>query len=354
MSGHDIITIGASSGGVEALMALTRDLPEDLPAAVFIVLHLSPDSTSMLPHILGRRCPLPVAAATDGEPIRPGRVYVAVPDRHLIVDPGVVRVVRGPRENRHRPAVDVLFRSAARAYGPRVVGVVLTGALDDGSAGLLAIKRQGGLAIVQDPDEALIPSMPVNALRHAPVDHTLRLAAIPAKLAALAGEPPAEKGAPPVPREIEYEVGMARQDPVALRVLAPPNGALSSFTCPECHGPIWEIQDNSLLRFRCRTGHAYTADSFLEEQSEALEAALWMAVNTLEESAQMSARLATEAGGRGHHLVQDRFTDKARTARERAAIIRQVIHNGEVEGATRSSEAVAEERPDRLEDATPA
>ncbi|HET8632488.1 MAG TPA: chemotaxis protein CheB [Thermomicrobiales bacterium] len=207
MPGHDIIVVGASSGGVEALTRLVGGLPDDLPAAVFVVLHVPPTATSMLPRILMRYGPLPARHAADGDPIRRGEILVAPPDRHLLVQRGRVRVLRGPRENRHRPAVDPLFRSAAYAYGPRVVGVVLSGALDDGTAGLLAIKRRGGLAVVQDPAEALFPGMPESAVGHVAVDHCLPVAQMGPLQAGLAREPAPEEGAFPVPRDLELEVG---------------------------------------------------------------------------------------------------------------------------------------------------
>ncbi len=325
--GHDIIAIGASAGGVEALTTLVRDLPPDLPAAVFVVLHLPPDATSFLPRILGRVGPLPAAHPTDGEPIVPGRIYVAPPDFHLLVRRGAIRVVRGPRENRHRPAVDPLFRSAAVTYGPRAVGVVLSGALDDGTAGLQAIKRRGGVAIVQDPEEALFPSMPASALQFAAVDHCLPLARIAPTLAAIAREPAGEEGAHPVPKDLEIEVRMAEQNPATMATTPPP-GELSALTCPECRGPLWEAHDNGLLRFRCRVGHAFSAESMLAEQSEALEEALWTAVNTLEESALMAARLAQEARGRRHDRVAARFDERTREMQRRAELIRQVLVSG--------------------------
>ena len=173
MSGHDMITIGASAGGVEALTELVRGLPVDLPASVFVSLHVPPHGTSMLPQILSRRGPLPAHHARDGEPIEPGRIYVAPPDLHLLIHQGVVRLSRGPRENGFRPAIDPLFRTAARWHGPRVVGVILSGTLDDGTAGLLAIKERGGFAVVQDPDDALFPGMPRNAMDVVHVDHVL-------------------------------------------------------------------------------------------------------------------------------------------------------------------------------------
>jgi two-component system chemotaxis response regulator CheB len=321
--GHDLIVMGASSGGVEALLALVALLPANLPAAVCIVLHISPEAPGLLPKILDRRSALPVAHATNDEPIRHGHIYTAPPDHHLLVEDGRLLVTRGPRENRHRPAVDTLFRSAAASYGPRVVGVILSGALDDGTAGLLAIKRLGGLALIQEPSEALFSGMPGSARRHVAVDYCLPVAELAPLLARLAGEPAAE-GAYPVPHEMETENRLARVER-AGPVVGESIGQPTTLTCPECHGPLWEIRDDGLLRFRCRTGHAFTAESMLAQQSEALEDALWMAVNTLEESALTAERLATEATERRHHYVAKRFTDKAEESRRRADVIREVI-----------------------------
>lgn len=180
---HDIIAIGTSAGGVEALKTLVSGFPPDLAASIFVVLHVSPSYPSVLPDILTRFGPLPAVHARNGDAILPGRIYVAPPDHHLTMEPGFIRTVRGPRENGHRPAVDPLFRAAARTYGPRAVGVVLTGALDCGTAGLMSIKAHGGVAIVQDPNEALSPEMPQNAIKHVRVDHVLPLAKISSLLA---------------------------------------------------------------------------------------------------------------------------------------------------------------------------
>lgn len=327
MPGHDIIVVGASAGGVEALTTLVRGLPADLPAAVFVVLHIPATSTSMLPQILSRAGALSAYHPADGDPIRHGKIYVAPPDRHLLVDQDIVRVIQGPRENACRPAVDPLFRTAARAYGPRVSGVVLTGGLDDGTAGLLAIKRRGGIAVVQDPATALVSSMPESALRYVEVDHCATLAELAPLLTRLAYEP-VTAVSPPVSEVLDMEAESAHLNPERLESTENP-GTLSAFTCPECHGPLWQINDSNLLRFRCRTGHAYTAESMLAEQAEGLEAALWMALNILEESALMSERLASQSQTRGHDLLAQRFAEKAAQARRRAALIRQVLLNGE-------------------------
>lgn len=326
--GHDLIVIGTSTGGVEALAELTRGLPAGLPAAVCVVMHTSAQGSGLLPRILARHSALPILHATDGEEYRPGRVYVAPPDRHLLIEGERLRVVHGPRENRHRPAVDPLFRSAAQARGPGVIGVILTGALNDGTAGLLAIKRRGGLAIVQDPQEALAPGMPASALRHVEIDYCLPLERIAAALVRLADEPAAEAPLDAPSGDLAYENRIVRADPGAIEG-DEQVGQLSALTCPECRGPLWEIRDNGLLRYRCRTGHAFTAETMLSQQSEALEEALWYALNTLQESAIVSERLATQATARGHHYVAERFTDRARQVRQRANVIRHVLSQGE-------------------------
>ena len=232
MPQHDCIVIGASTGGVEALAALVGKLPANLQAAVFVVVHIPPQATSVLPAILERAGTLPAAHAIDGEPMKTGRIYVAPPDFHLLVERGYVWVMRGPKENRNRPAVDPLFRSAARAYGPRVVGVILTGALNDGTAGLLAIKRRGGIAVVQDPTDAFFPSMPESALEYVDADHCLPLAEIGPVLARLCREQAGEEEAYPVPEEMEREENILEMDMPTMESEQRP-GHISVFTCPE-------------------------------------------------------------------------------------------------------------------------
>jgi two-component system chemotaxis response regulator CheB len=264
-SGHDIIAIGASAGGVEALSELVSRLPGDLRAALFVALHVPSHGTSVLPEILDRKGSIRAAHAVDGETIRAGRIYVAPPDHHLLVHRGVVRLSRGPRENGVRPAVDPLFRTAALWYGPRVVGVVLSGALDDGTAGLIAVKERGGLAIVQDPDEATFPGMPRSALESAPVDHRARVAEIAALIRQLTREDTPTEGGLAMPEDMEQEAAIAAFDLEAIQSDHHP-GIPSGFACPDCAGVLWEVRDGELIRYRCRVGHAYSPTSLLAEQ----------------------------------------------------------------------------------------
>jgi two-component system chemotaxis response regulator CheB len=324
LAGHDIIVVGASAGGVEALQMLVAGLPADLPAAVFVVLHMSAGAPSLLPRILDRAGPLSAAAAVDNAPIMPGHIYVSVPDHHLLIERGRVCLVRGPKENRARPAVDPLFRSAARDYGPRVIGVVLTGALDDGTSGLQAIKARGGLAVVQDPAEALYSGMPHSAKENVAVDYCMPLAEIPALLARLAAEPAPDESVYPVPPNLDLEVRIAELDMEPLNNGEVP-GTPSVFACPECHGTLWEIQDGKLLRFRCRVGHAYSAESMLAEHDDALETALWSALRALEESIALAKRMAASARERNHPLLMTRYEQKARAQEQHARLLREML-----------------------------
>jgi two-component system, chemotaxis family, protein-glutamate methylesterase/glutaminase len=324
MSAHDLIVIGASAGGIEALRTLVPMLPTDLPAAVCIVVHIPPQSPGMIPSILNDKGQLLAVHPEDGETLVAGKIYVAPPDHHLLVEPGKLRVIRGPKENRHRPAVDPLFRSAARSYGPRVIGVVLTGTLDDGSAGLLVLKERGGIAVVQDPDDALFQDMPRNAIAYADVDYVVPLRDLAGLLTELVGQPAEEEGAFPVSEEMNIEDRFAHAqlpDPKEMDKL----GAPSVFTCPECHGTLWEIHEGALLRFRCRVGHAYTSQSLIADHAEALESALWVALRTLEESISLSRRMATRAREDGHVLSAERFDERAEETEQHADAIRLVL-----------------------------
>ena len=322
MPDHDIVVVGASAGGVEALTGLAASLPADLPAAVFVVLHMPTTGTSALPGILSRHGPLPASHAKDGEPVEHGRIYVAPPDHHLLLRPGHVHLARGPRENGHRPAVDPLFRSAARDYATRVVGVVLSGALDDGAAGLLAIKSRGGVTVVQDPDDALYPGMPGNALEVTEVDHVVPAGAMGELLARLVTEPAAQPPGP-APADMKLEVEVEGFSLEAMEGEHP--GQPSGFSCPDCNGVLWAIQDGGMQRFRCRVGHAWSPESLMTRQSEALEAALWIALRSLEERAALARRLAEPARNRGHRITATRFEEQASEAQNAARVVRDLL-----------------------------
>jgi two-component system chemotaxis response regulator CheB len=312
---------------VEALSQLVSELPADLPAAIFIVLHVSPHSVSVLPNILQRSGKLPAKHPESGENIRHGQIFVAPPDHHLLLHRDVVHVARGPRENGHRPAVDPLFRTAARRFGRRVIGVILSGTLDDGTAGLAAVKERGGVAVVQDPEDAMHTGMPTSAIENVDVDHILPLSRIASTLVELTRQPVEDEGEDTMMDDMEMEAEMAELEPSALHQDSRP-GVASGFTCPECHGALFELKNGERLRFRCRVGHAYSADSLLAEQSSSLEAALWTALRALEETAALANRVAERAHARNRPMAANRFVEQAREAERSADVIRKVLLNG--------------------------
>jgi two-component system chemotaxis response regulator CheB len=323
-SGHDLVVVGASAGGIAAITALLGRLPADLPATVLVVLHLAPDAGQYLPRMFGDASRMPVRFAEDGLPIKRGEVRIAPPDRHLLVEPGVMRTVRGPRENRFRPAIDPLFRSAAWAYGPRVIGVLLSGMMNDGSAGLWAIRTCGGTAIVQDPADARFAEMPQHALDALPVDHCLPAADIAAVVADLARRP--AKGPPTffAPEQLRIETDMAQRD----HDIAEMNriGKLSPFTCPSCHGSLWEVFDEHVLRYRCHTGHAFSAESLDAEMTDDFENALFGALRALEENARLARTIAGRSRESKHDKIARLYEAKADENDKSAHVIRTVLH----------------------------
>jgi len=321
LSRRDIVVIGASAGGVEAVGTLVSRLPPDLPATLFVVLHIPASGTSALPAILTRRGELPAAHAVDEEPIRTGRIYVAPPDHHLLVQRDVVRVIRGPRENGYRPAIDPLFRSAARAFGARVTGVVLSGVLDDGTAGLAVIKSSGGRALVQDPDDALYSGMPFSAIEFVDVDAILPAGELAGAIVAATRE--AVVSPAPVPEPALAENDFVQIDRGASH--APQPGESSGFTCPECGGGLWETTEGRLPRFRCRTGHGYSIDTLLAGQSNVVEGGLWAALRALEERAALARRMAERFRSRGRRTVAARFERQADAAVEQGIAIRRAL-----------------------------
>jgi two-component system chemotaxis response regulator CheB len=293
-----VIVIGASAGGVDALRQLIPLLPANLPAAVFVAVHVLADRRSFLPELLNGG-PLKALHATDGAPIESGKVYVAPPNRHLLVERGHMHLSTGPKENRHRPAINPLFRSAALAYGPNTVGVVLTGGLDDGTAGLWEIKRRGGVAVVQDPIEASYPEMPNSALANVPVDYMVRLEYLPSLLSTLAARPVAATA---------IASGNMKRD-------------LTSITCPECRGPIYEHREGPIHEFRCRVGHAYAPEALEAAHAETIERTLWSGVVALEEGADMARKLRDLFPENARRLEQEEQTKSQMAAR-----LKNMIH----------------------------
>jgi two-component system chemotaxis response regulator CheB len=320
---RDIIVIGGSAGAVEALRELLSKLPPDLPAAILVVVHLGRES--VLPAVLGQRSALPVVAAESGAPVEHGRVHVAVPGAHLLLHDSHILLRRGPRENHARPAVDALFRSAAASLGSRVVGVVLSGSLSDGAAGLRAIKRCGGLAVVQDPEDAVTPSMPRSALHHGEVDHVRPVAAMPALLAELARQPAGP--APEVPFDIRLEAAIAAQELADMKVDRM-LGKISPFTCPECHGALWEIHDGPMLRYRCHVGHAYTADAVLTAQGDEIDRMLDTLQRAHQERAALARRMAAQERAEQRHRLADQLETRAREYDDDAKLVMGLIRNG--------------------------
>jgi two-component system chemotaxis response regulator CheB len=287
---------------------------------MFVVLHVPP-TTSMLPAILTWAGALPAEHARDGVEFEAGRIYVAPPDYHLLLGERTMHLERGPRENGHRPAIDALFRSAAANHGERVTGVILSGTLDDGVAGLAGVKRLGGAAVVQDPTEALYPTMPKGAIAAGAADHVLPVAAIPSLLVELATTELAVEWAR------SSAVDLTQLDPETITAENRANGELTDLTCPECKGPIWELREGEIVKLRCRVGHTFSEDSFSREQALALDGALWTALTALVEKAAFSRRLSERFRSGGHIESARRYEDQSRNALEQADRVRAAIRN---------------------------
>jgi two-component system, chemotaxis family, protein-glutamate methylesterase/glutaminase len=325
MSTHDIIAIGGSTGSLDALNRIFADLPIDLPAAVFVVRHLPSDGENVLAEILDRAGPLAVQTAVEGDVIENRRAYIAPAGHHLLVQNGLVRLGHGPRENMARPAIDPLFRSAALSYGPRVIGVVLSGSLDDGASGLAAIKRCGGLSVVQDPADAEANDMPMNALNTSDVDYRAPVGKMAQMLARLANQPalPAQ----PVPSDIALEVQIAAGRPCTTDLIAEIASPVA-LTCPACSGVLSQITEPSQLRFRCQIGHAYTAGALDQQQQTAVVEAIGVALRTLEERHTLLVKMAANAKRGGHELSARQFEERAVDYRRQADMLRKVVIDG--------------------------
>ncbi len=324
---YDIIVIGGSAGGMDPLIRILTELDADLPVSVFAVIHIAASSKGDIAGLIQRNSGLDCALAQDGEPIRKGRIYLARPDHHLLLEPDRVLVARGPKENRSRPAIDPLFRSAAAAFGPRVIGIVLSGMLDDGAQGLAAIKNAGGLAIVQDPKEARFPSMPLNACLAVTPDYKPTVAEIPDLLKNLLRGPLPQAGyrAPPPSKPVleeEAKVGANQlMSEGEMRELGQP----SVYTCPDCGGGLYEIQDSGMVRYRCSIGHAFGAHSLLAGKDAKIEEALSASLRALQESERLSRGLLLTLGAREFPMTRKELDAKADAANRNAQTIHDLL-----------------------------
>ncbi len=336
MANKRVVVIGTSAGGVEALGELVSALKPDFPAPIIIVLHIPPQQPSLLPKILARRSQLPVESASDGARAEPGHIYVAAPDLHVLIDEkGILHTPRGPRENSHRPAVDPLFRSAALAHGANAIGVILTGTRDDGTSGLKAIKECGGIAIVQDPSDAAYPAMPRNALEHVEADYIVPLRDLAALLERVVRERTKPAAVTADIEQLRQEERIAAMTSESMQEDERP-GKPSAYSCPDCSGVLWEIRDGDFVRYRCRVGHAFSPDSMAGALDDALEAAMWTALKTLQESARLSKRLADNEAQRGQEWLAMRFREREAEARNRAEVIRRFL--GDEPGTSKQSQ----------------
>jgi len=325
---RNIVVIGGSAGAFPAVQELLAGLPPDLNAALFFVQHMKPDGRTRLDQLLDASAEITVCAAADGKPISTGEMRTACPDRHLVLTSRGMELVHGPKENHCRPAIDPLFRSAAAQYQTRVIAVLLSGYLSDGVSGLNAVRRCGGLTMVQDPQDAQVPDMPLSALEHHSPDYTGSATRLAELIVELAGQPAPEPK--PVPRDIEMEVRMSLGSGLSIGN-EQQLGELSPYACPDCGGNLWQM-DDVILRYRCHVGHAFTGDTLAEVQGERLDAALWTALRGLRERAQLLRRLERETQeGRGGAT---RFENSAAELEEQADVLtRFILSRQQAEGA---------------------
>jgi two-component system chemotaxis response regulator CheB len=322
---NHIVVVGASAGGIEVLRTIAAALPVEFPVPICVVLHMAPQSPGVLPEILSRAGPLVATNAVNGDRLRPGRIYVAPPDCHLVVEPGRLHVTKGPKENRFRPAIDPLFRSAAQVYGPGAIGVILTGSLDDGTAGLWTVKQLGGIAIAQDPADALYPSMPLHAIAHVKVDYVVPAADLAPLLVRLTATPAMARVPEPVqPQHVDVEVKIAmEQNPIdaGLEQIGEP----SRFACPECHGVLLRLKDGPQARFRCHTGHAYTGTSLLAAVNEQIEESLWTSIRALEEGQLLLCHIAEHLKASRDQAAAVELEARADEAKKQSDVIRKLL-----------------------------
>lgn len=321
---RSIVVIGASAGGVEALRSLAASLPAGFPGAVAVTMHFPSGGTSALPTILDRAGPLPAVTAEHGTKLRAGTIYVAAPDRHLLLDREQLVLARGPSENGHRPAINALFRSAAIAHGPRATGVVLSGVLDDGAAGLSAITSLGGTALVQDPSDALYSAMPQAALGRVDTEHVLPASEMGATLDKLARETVDVSAPPQASPSLLLEDRITRAAGRISEHGTEDDGQMSGYTCPDCQGTLIEMEPGS-GNYRCRIGHAWSAEALHAAQGDELQRALWTALRSLDEKVSLSRRLEEDARKRGNHTLVGRYDESADEASGAAEVLRKYL-----------------------------
>jgi len=327
-SHHDLVVIGASAGGLPALVTVLESLPAELPMTVLVVVHSSPDRPSGLVDVLNRRSNYPVAYARDGVKIAQGHVYVAPPDFHLTTEDGHLAVRRGPRENRFRPAVDPLFRSAAESHGERVIAIVLSGYLHDGTHGLAAVKRHGGVAIVQSEADALVPEMPASAASAVAVDYVIAASEMAHVIAGLVGKPkhaPSRKRRRTSGKMIGVRSRASAKDPPPP---ADPRRDPTVFTCPDCGGALWELEDAAVLRYRCHIGHGINSDGLARAQVENIEESLSRAIRALGEHAELRRRMALRAHAGGLVALASGWEAEAEESMRRGDEIRALLQDG--------------------------
>lgn len=349
MQTRNIIVIGASAGGVTALKQLVSSLPADFKGSIFIVLHIPAYSESRLPTILSMAGPLPALHPRDGDIIEPGKIYVATNDHHLILEKNKIIVRRGPKENRFRPSIDALFRSAAFVYGSRVIGIILSGMLNDGVSGLWTIQQHGGVTIIQDPDDAEQSQLPENAQEYVDADYIVPALDMAPLIAGLIKEP-APKRNKFTPKQLDLlkmEIIIATKDN-AFEMGIMNMGEYTPFTCPQCHGALVRLEEGKMIRYRCHTGHAYTASSLLAELSETVESQLWMSMRGLEEMNMLLKHIGDHYKKLGNNKAASLFQGKAKESADRA----QIIHDSVLQQDTYSEDIrlnKGKENPEKLE-----
>ena len=343
MANRDILAVGTSAGGVEALLFLAKNLPRDLPASVLVTIHLPAHARSALDLVLSRAGALPASFAAEGDVLQKGRIYLAPPDRHLLIDGKRLLLGEGPRENNSRPAIDPMLRATAVCCAGRAVGVVLTGTLGDGASGLWAMRQAGGVTIVQDPKDAAFAEMPLTALNRAKPDYVVPLAEIPALLDKLVHEPAGESKT--LPASIKYEIDLARRGRLHMDEIDEMDaiGRRSVLACPDCGGVMWEIDEEDLSRYRCHVGHTYTAEVMSLALDDNLRRALASAQRALEERVALARKLYRQATDAGHRLLAETWRDKTSEYEREMDVIRSSIRRMDrLAAAVQNPQAAAE------------